>query len=338
MAIDPIGVDGIVPALEHAGGVEQVVLTNRHHLRGSEEIVAAFGAALRCPRVGLHDFEGPDAPAAIGYGWDEEIAEGVIAHEVGSLSPDEGALHIAVGPGALAFADTVVADDGGLGFVPDSLMDDPEETKRRDPRRAPRRCSTSTSTSCCWRTGRRCRPAASRLCAAFADVAADGIDRLTTVPGGRSRDYPDPRMPGSRQMPRQGWRDRGDGAHACGPGVVLVPAAADAASPFRGNASWVWYVSASGGSAEAMARKADRRGLDAVYVKSGDAGNYWSQFDSGARPLRPRARPRRLRLAVRLRQRSEAARRRSAPPRSPRGADCLIIDAESRLRGSLRGR
>lgn len=129
MAIDPIGVDGIVSALEHAGGVEQVVLTNRHHLRGSEEIVAATGAALRCPRVGLHAFEGPDAPAAIGYGWDEEVAEGVVAHEVGALSPDEGALHIAVGPGALAFADTVVADDGGLGFVPDSLMDDPEETK-----------------------------------------------------------------------------------------------------------------------------------------------------------------------------------------------------------------
>ena len=130
VAIDPIGIDGIVAALERAGGVEQVVLTNRHHLRGAEEIIAASGAVLRCPRTGLHAFEGADTPTAVGYGWEEEVAVNVTAHEVGSLSPDEGALHIAVGPGALAFADTIVADERGLGFVPDSLMDDPEGTKR----------------------------------------------------------------------------------------------------------------------------------------------------------------------------------------------------------------
>jgi len=130
IAIDPIGVDGLVPALERAGGVEQIVLTNRHHLRGGEEIAAAFGAALRCPRTGLHEFEASDRPDVGGYEWGEELAPGVTAREVGSLSPDEGALHIEVGPGALAFADTVVADSVGLGFVPDSLMDDPEETKR----------------------------------------------------------------------------------------------------------------------------------------------------------------------------------------------------------------
>ncbi len=129
VAIDPIGVDGLIAALERAGGVEQVLLTNRHHLRGSEEIAARFGAALRCPRAGLDEFEAADAPAVVGYGWEEEVAEGVIAHEVGSLAADEGALQIAVGPGALAFADTVVADEHGLGFVPDSLMDDPEATK-----------------------------------------------------------------------------------------------------------------------------------------------------------------------------------------------------------------
>jgi hypothetical protein len=129
IAIDPIAIDGLVAALERAGGVEQVVLTNRHHLRGGEGIIAASGAALRCPRAGLHAFEGPDSPTAVGYGWGEEVVENVTAHEVGSLAPDEGVLHIAVGSGALAFADTVVADERGLGFVPDSLMDDPEQTK-----------------------------------------------------------------------------------------------------------------------------------------------------------------------------------------------------------------
>ena len=43
-----------------------------------------------------------------------------------------------------------------------------------------------------------------------------------------------------------------------------------AASPFEGNGFWVWYVSDSGGSGAALGRAADRRGLDAVYVKSGD--------------------------------------------------------------------
>lgn len=129
IAVDPIGIDGLVPVLEDAGGVEQVLLTNRHHLRGSEEIVEAFGAALRCPRPGLHEFEGPDEPTVIGYGWGEELADGVTAHVVGAIAPDDGALHIAIGAGALAFADAVVADEQGLGFVPDSLMDDPGRTK-----------------------------------------------------------------------------------------------------------------------------------------------------------------------------------------------------------------
>jgi len=128
--IDPIGAEGLEEALRRAGGVEQVLLTNRHHLRGSAEIAASFGAALRCPRVGLHEFEGPGAPEFIGYGWGEEVVDGVTAHEVGSLAPDDCALHIAIGPGALALADSVVLDDAGLGFVPDFLMDDPEQTKR----------------------------------------------------------------------------------------------------------------------------------------------------------------------------------------------------------------
>jgi len=130
VAIDPIGAPGLIEELERAGGVAEVLLTNRHHQRGSEEIVAAFGAALHVPRSGLDEFGAADRPDPVGYDWGEEIVEGVTAHEVGSLAPDDGALHIEVGPGALALADSVVGDDQGLGFVPDSLMDDPEETKR----------------------------------------------------------------------------------------------------------------------------------------------------------------------------------------------------------------
>ena len=128
-AIDPVGADGLIDALRAAGGVEQVVLSNRHHLRASEEIAAEFGAAIRVPRAGLHDFEGPGTPEVIAYDWGDEVVEGVIAYEVGSLAPDDGALHISVGPGALSLADSVMSDDDGLGFVPDGLMDDPPRTK-----------------------------------------------------------------------------------------------------------------------------------------------------------------------------------------------------------------
>lgn len=128
-AIDPIGVEDLTAALKQAGGVEQVLLTNRHHLRGAAEIADAFGAALRCPRAGLHEFEGPDTPEFIAYDWEEEVMDGITAHEVGSLAPDDGALHITIGPGALALADSVAFDERGLGFVPDALMDDPEATK-----------------------------------------------------------------------------------------------------------------------------------------------------------------------------------------------------------------
>jgi hypothetical protein len=127
--LDPIGAEGLQKALGQAGGVEQVLLTNRHHLRASAEIAAAFGAVLRCPRPGLHEFQGPDSPEFVAYDWGDEVVDGVTAHEVGSLAPDDGALHIAIGPGALALADSLIFDEDGLGFVPDSLMDDPEQTK-----------------------------------------------------------------------------------------------------------------------------------------------------------------------------------------------------------------
>lgn len=128
-ALDPIGADGLLPELERLGGVEQVLLSNRLHLRGSEEVAERFGAAIRVPAAGLHRFDGPDEPEVIAYDWGDEVMPGVTSHEVGSISPDDGAFHIAIGPGALALADSVMADESGLGFVPDGLMDDPERTK-----------------------------------------------------------------------------------------------------------------------------------------------------------------------------------------------------------------
>lgn len=106
-----------------------VVLSCRHHYRGSAEFQERFGVAVHVPRAGLHEF-GEDRQPVEAYDPGDELPGGLVVHEIGALSPDDMALYL---PGAEAvfFADGVVG--GGevrIGFVPDSLMDDPEETKR----------------------------------------------------------------------------------------------------------------------------------------------------------------------------------------------------------------
>lgn len=128
-AIDPIGDEGLLEALEQHGGVERIVLTNRHHYRASATIAEAFGCPVLCPEPGLWEFEG--GPEVEGYAWGDELAPGVVAHEVGAICPDDGALHVLAGHGALAFADGVIGWGGELSFVPDFLMDEPGRVKRR---------------------------------------------------------------------------------------------------------------------------------------------------------------------------------------------------------------
>ena len=82
-------------------------------------------------------------------------------------------------------------------------------------------------------------------------------------------------MAGARRPRRAGFAALGASlALAC---AFAAPAAAPA-SPLDGNGSWIWYLSASGGSPGAVAREAQRNDLDVVYVKSSDGGDRWSQF------------------------------------------------------------
>ena len=104
---------------------EHVLLTNRHHDRRAWDYVERFGATVHCVRVGLHELEGRGEVAGFDFG--DELPGGITAHEVGAICPDETALHIPARR-ALACADGVV-HYGGLHFVPDYLMDDPEDTK-----------------------------------------------------------------------------------------------------------------------------------------------------------------------------------------------------------------
>ena len=109
---------------------QQIVLTNRHHYRDSDRFREAFGCVVRASDPGLHEFEATGREVE-GFSFGEEVAPGVTAVEIGAICPDETALHIAVGDGAVAFADGLVRPRGGpLGLVPDYLMDDPPATRQ----------------------------------------------------------------------------------------------------------------------------------------------------------------------------------------------------------------
>jgi hypothetical protein len=109
-----------------------IVLSNRHHYRHSGRLSERYSIPVYCVASGLHEFTHGERVTAFDPG--DELPGGILAREIGAICPDETALYVA-DKDAIAFADGVVRgssdDDGPLGFVPDSLMDDPPETKRR---------------------------------------------------------------------------------------------------------------------------------------------------------------------------------------------------------------
>lgn len=126
--------DPLIPAeglgwFERNGPPGQIVLTNRLHYRDSARFAEAFGCPVRCQRAGLHHF-GPDRPVE-GFDFGERLASTIEAHEVDVLTPEETALHVDSGDGAIALADCVIRDsEGSLAFVPDQLLGgDPEAIK-----------------------------------------------------------------------------------------------------------------------------------------------------------------------------------------------------------------
>ncbi|MGH2976295.1 MAG: peptidoglycan-binding domain-containing protein [Solirubrobacterales bacterium] len=123
-----------------------------------------------------------------------------------------------------------------------------------------------------------------------------------------------------------------------GSGQVDDPAAdeggvASGATPFDRQGMWIWYVERSeGGSVGRILARAGRAGIGTVYIKAGDAGNYWSQFSSGlVEALHSGG------LDVCAWQfvygRSPVAEARVGAAAVRRGADCLVIDAEGDYEG-----
>jgi hypothetical protein len=114
--LDPLAVP------EEVDGIDEIVLTNRHHGRDAFAARERFGAPVRVPRVGLHEFAEDDPVEPYDFG--EPLANGAITpYQVTELWPDDGALHIP-SLDALAIADTVLSDDGELRFMPASCFDD----------------------------------------------------------------------------------------------------------------------------------------------------------------------------------------------------------------------
>ena len=121
LLLDPIAVP------EEVEGVDHILLSCRHHTRDSLEAAERFGATIRAPRTGMHDY--PDDTPIQPYDFGESLLEGAVTtHEVGGLSPDETALHIP-SVNALSLADGAIRYGDDLDFVPDQYMDDPDKDK-----------------------------------------------------------------------------------------------------------------------------------------------------------------------------------------------------------------
>jgi hypothetical protein len=99
---------------------ERVVLHNRD--------AWDLGLAPLVVEQGAHELEGRGEFGT--YAWGDGLPGGIVACEVGALSPDETALYLPRHR-ALAIGDGIVRWEGveGLTFVPDFLMDDPEKTR-----------------------------------------------------------------------------------------------------------------------------------------------------------------------------------------------------------------
>ena len=115
---------------QEKGPPTDILLSCRHHLRHSSAYVDRYGANVHCVATGMHEFKDSDVDVQP-FEFGDELPGGIVALEVGAISPDETALHIPA-HSSLLCSDGVVRFDphDGLGFVPDEYMDNPKETKR----------------------------------------------------------------------------------------------------------------------------------------------------------------------------------------------------------------
>jgi hypothetical protein len=108
---------------------------------------------------------------------------------------------------------------------------------------------------------------------------------------------------------------------------------APANAPFDRQGMWIWYVERSdGGSVERIVAHAKRAGIGTLYIKEGDGGEVWSQFNKTLVGALHRSG-----LDVCAWQfvygDSPVDEAKVGAAAVRRGADCLVIDAESQYEG-----
>ena len=102
---------------------------------------------------------------------------------------------------------------------------------------------------------------------------------------------------------------------------------------FAGDGMWIWYLNKSeGGNLDAIAARAKAAGMSTVFVKSADGGDVWKQFTPQlvaglhARGLRACA----WQFVYGADPQAEAS---AAAASVAAGADCFVIDAETKYEG-----
>ena len=120
VVIDPRLPDSGLEALDGREPPQQAILTTGLHHRDADRFAEAFGCVIRAPAE-ARDRLG-DALAFDPFEDGDEIAADVIAVRIGALAPDEYALHLTGGDGAIVLADALMHYGDTLAFVPDSLM------------------------------------------------------------------------------------------------------------------------------------------------------------------------------------------------------------------------
>jgi hypothetical protein len=99
---------------------QQVVLTSGHHGRDAEAFAEDFDIPIRASFEARDHLGGALDVEPMNDG--DEVAPGVTYIHIGKLADDEGALHISVERGAIAFADALNTYSGGLAFFSDELL------------------------------------------------------------------------------------------------------------------------------------------------------------------------------------------------------------------------
>jgi hypothetical protein len=118
-----------------------------------------------------------------------------------------------------------------------------------------------------------------------------------------------------------------------GAGQVIEPPPESGTTPFDRQGMWIWYIDRSeGGDVAQIIARADRAGIGTLYIKAGDAGHVWSQFN---RALVGALHAGGLDVCAWQFVYGDhpVAEAKVGAAAVRRGADCLVIDAEGQYEG-----